>query len=186
MDIKITVAIEAKDIAADLIDEVHPHLRTARILYLFTTQKTKKCEAVVLGKAKKLSALQKFLSSGNQSVGDGYDFILQFDIFEWKELTEAQRRALVDHELCHCGIGESGWKLRGHDIEEFRAVIERHGDWKRDVRAFIETAQQLPLVQPERGLVDSDTTVTISALGQSVTVTGKQFHDAAIGATKKD
>lgn len=180
-DIKITIATEAKDIAAELIPEVHPHLRSARILYLFTTQTQKKCDAIVLGKAKKLSALQKFLSSGLESVTDGHDFILQFDVNEWKDLTQAQRRALVDHELCHCSIGESGWKLRGHDIEEFRAVIERHGDWKRDVRAFIETAQQLPLVQPERGLADSDTTVTISALGQSVTVTGKQFHDIAAG-----
>lgn len=177
--IHITLAHEAKDIAAELIAEVHPHLRQAHILYLFTTQTQKKCEAVVLGKAKKLSALQKFLASGLESVESGHDFILQFDVNEWKELTESQRRALVDHELCHCGVGDSGWKLKGHDIEEFRAVIERHGDWKRDVRAFIETAQQLPLVQSERGLADSDTTVTLSALGQSVTMTGERFSELA-------
>jgi hypothetical protein len=32
--------------------------------------------------------------------------------------------------------------LLGHDVEEFRAVIERHGLWKADLRKFAETAIQ--------------------------------------------
>ena len=178
-DPKITIAHDAKSIASELIAEVHPHLRMARILYLFTTKQMKKCDAVILGKAKKLSVLEKFLTSGNESVEAGFDFILQFDLNEWTDLTEAQRRALVDHELCHCGISDNGWKLRAHDVEEFAAVIQRHGFWKRDVRAFGEIAQQLPLIEPERGLIDDDTTVTLSANGKSVTMTGKQFEQAA-------
>lgn len=178
-DVKITIAIEPKDIATDLIAEVHQHLRPARILYLFTTQKTLKCDAVVLGKAKKLSAKERFLSSGNESIEDGYHFVITFDVNEWKDLTEAQRKALVDHELCHCGIGANGWRLKGHDVEEFQAVIERHGFWKRDVRAFGAAAQQLPLVLPERGLTDDDTTVTLSSGDQSVTMSGKKFTQVA-------
>lgn len=179
----LSLALEAKGIAQELIPEVHQHLRPARILYLFTTKERKDRDAVVLGSAQKTTDMLRFLTTLNsdEDFDHGYDFILLFYKKEWDRLDERQRRALVDHELCHCATGEKGWRLRGHDIEEFRAVIERHGDWKRDVRAFIETAQQLPLVQPERGLADSDTTVTISALGQSVTVTGKQFHDAAVG-----
>lgn len=63
------------------------------------------------------------LESENESVEDGYDFIITFDVAEWKALTEAQRRALVDHELCHCAVGDNGWRVRAHDIEEFRAVL---------------------------------------------------------------
>lgn len=72
------------------------------------------------------------------------------DVNEWNLLTDSQRRALVDHELCHCGVKDPGadepeWTLRAHDIEEFKAVIERHGFWKSDVREFSEAAHQLKL-----------------------------------------
>ena len=169
-EIKITHADEAKQIANELIAEVHQHLRTARILYLFTTQKKKHLDKVVLGKASKLAPLLKYLSSGMESVADGFDFILMFDVAEWQDLDAAQRKALVDHELCHCAVGDDGWRIRGHDVEEFRAVIERHGFWKYDLKAFGETAQQLPLIEPERGLNDDDHTVT-----------GKQFERMAQG-----
>lgn len=186
--ITITRAAEAKQIANELIAEVHQHLRTARILYLFTTQHSKNHDKVVLGKTQKLSAMLRFLSSAlefeNESVEDGFDFIITFDVAEWKDLTDAQRRALVDHELCHCAVSDTGWRVRAHDVEEFRAVIERHGFWKYDLKAFGETAQQLPLIEPERGL-DDGTTVTVSALGESVTVTGKQFSDIANGIGRK-
>lgn len=172
-ELKITLAAPARDIAQDLIPEVHQHLRNAKILYLFTTQKRKKCDRVRLGSAAKLSAMMRFLSSGMESVEDGHDFIILFDVNEWKELTEAQRRALVDHELCHCGVSATGFRVRGHDIEEFRAVIERHGFWKEDVKYFAEAAHQIPL--------PVESTVTIQANGESVTVTAAQFEKAARG-----
>lgn len=149
-DLKLTLADEPKHIAMDLIPEVHPHLRPAKILYVFTTQKRKKCDRVILGTASKLSAMMRWLSSGMESIADGFDFIIQFDVNEWKDLTDAQHKALVDHELCHCATGDKGWRLRAHDIEEFRAVIERHGLWKSDVQYFAQAAQQLPLVETER------------------------------------
>src|SRR5690606_31450684 len=32
--------------------------------------------------------------------------------------------------------GEYVWKLWGHDLEEFKAVVERHGMWLRDIEEF--------------------------------------------------
>jgi hypothetical protein len=61
------------------------------------------------------------------------------------------RMALVDHELSHCwfatvdndGVtqkfhqdGSPWWTIRGHDLEEFCGVVERHGLWSEDLRAM--------------------------------------------------
>ena len=68
-------------------------------------------------------------------------------------LTEKQRLALIDHELCHIVRdvdSDSGFSMRSHDIEEFAAVVERHGAWKADVHHFLAAAKnaQLDLFDP--------------------------------------
>jgi len=153
----MTIAHEARSIAAELISEHHSHLRAANIVYVFTDQKRKRCDRVRVGSAGKLSALQRFLASGLDSVQDGPDFVILLDANAWGDFTKAQRHALVDHELCHCALFvkdveqrpvvwlrwtpdmdhpdsyvEVRWGLRGHDIEEFGEVLFRHGFWKPD------------------------------------------------------
>jgi len=44
-------------------------------------------------------------------------------------ISAAQRKALIDHQLCHIFKGENSLKLVGHDVEEFNSVIVRHGLW---------------------------------------------------------
>lgn len=57
---------------------------------------------------------------------------------------------IVTHN-CHCAVkhtkaGEPRWFIQGHDLEEFRAVIERHGLWQPDVVDFGRVVQEvLPL-----------------------------------------
>lgn len=164
-DIKIRVADEAAAIAAELIPAHHEHLERARILYLFTTQKRKQYDRVKLATAGKLAALHRFLASGKESVEKGHDFIVLLGWNEWHGLTEPQRRALVDHELCHCvekvaatkkGVLKRRWSLRAHDLEEFRDVLQRHGFWKTDVRAFGELARQLDLPEASGGVKDRE------------------------------
>lgn len=58
-----------------------------------------------------------------------YDFLIWFADDIWQELNAFQRRALVDHELCHCRWTNEKPKLVGHDLEEFRCIIERYGFW---------------------------------------------------------
>lgn len=169
----MTVAHEARALAQPLIVEHHVHLVDANILYVFTDQKRKRCDRVRLGSAAKLSSLQRFLASGLDSVADGPDFIILIDSTLWVELRATERRALVDHELCHCALfvnnsrpaqwrriqpnenpddfADRRWGMRGHDIEEFGEVLYRHGFWKPDApeRAFFEiVGMQLKL--PER------------------------------------
>ena len=53
----------------------------------------------------------------------------------WHFYSEAQRRALIDHELCHFVVDfpenkeEPELALREHDIEEFKEIVHRHGPW---------------------------------------------------------
>lgn len=163
----IQLADEARDLGSILIAKYHPHLADAKILYLFTDQKRKKCDRVKVGSAAKMNAMQRFLASSMESVESGPDFILLFDKNWWEVVEEPQQRALVDHELMHCSVSvksglswirlEDGedkgdysewrWSMRGHDVEEFKAVIERHGWWKSDIREqeFAKQAKQLPL-----------------------------------------
>lgn len=65
-------------------------------------------------------------------------------------MSDEQRRALLDHELCHAEVklddrtsepvhderGRKVYRMRKHDIEEFSAVVERNGIYKRDLEHF--------------------------------------------------
>jgi len=72
----------------------------------------------------------------------------------WYKATEEQRRALLDHELCHCAR-DKNWNpiVRPHEVEEFVEVIERHGMWSGQVRSLVETANKqlaLDLAEDQR------------------------------------
>jgi hypothetical protein len=59
-----------------------------------------------------------------------FDFIIVLAEDVWDELSSYQRRALVDHELCHCMVTEKEeQRLVPHDIEMFRKNFERFGFW---------------------------------------------------------
>lgn len=149
---QITVSSEAEEIGADLIQQYHPHLMDARILYLMTTQKRASKGKVVYGSAHKLNPMQRFLASGLESVEAGADFLLLFGGNEWEELTAAGRKALVDHELMHCWCDEESgaWTIRGHDVEEFGEILKRHGLWRDSLHAFAaEASRQLELFSDE-------------------------------------
>jgi len=156
-DAKIWEAVEAREIAEELIPKHHtrlvdhPILGDARLLYLFTDRKRKKGNRVTLGTAAKLPALQRYLSrsSPHNSASEAH-FILLFSYLEWELLDEEQQVALVDHELCHCTVRtgkdfKSRWAIREHDVEEFAEVIQRHGLWKSDLAEMGQAMQQLPM-----------------------------------------
>lgn len=59
----------------------------------------------------------------------------------WEAYDAHQRLALLDHELCHCGVEENEegppkMKIIPHDIEEFDAIAIRHGEWDQKVWRF--------------------------------------------------
>ena len=80
-------------------------------------------------------------------------FLISVWDFAWSQFNEKQRVALVDHELCHGTVavnaegetkeqedGRPVYRVRKHDVEEFREIVERYGLWKADLEAFGVTA----------------------------------------------
>lgn len=94
-----------------------------------------------LGQLKKRSDLDREL--------DGFDFIILLNKEAWPTLNDKQKRALVDHELCHAQLaydsdgepkkddrGRLVCRIRKHDVEEFRCIVDRHGIWTQDLAAI--------------------------------------------------
>lgn len=125
----------------DLVEEIvglyHPRLANSGIAVLMQDKATKKNGKVVLGKAEKFP--EKFLPF---TQGIHYDFLVTFADDEWQNLDMHQRRALVDHELCHLEYDENlAATLRAHDVEEFVEIIERYGLWQPDIRRMANAIQ---------------------------------------------
>lgn len=151
-------ADEVEQIAKDLIASVPDHepLADVRIDCVFRDKAVRTQGCKVLGRARKVGGLNAYLANP----GDEQEefFVLEVPEDMWPRLTEEQQRALVDHELSHMRVHFNNegirYKLsiRGHDLEEFSGVIERHGLWARNVEsAATVTYEQLVLAVEEIG-----------------------------------
>lgn len=139
-----------------LVAAHHSHLAGARIAIAWRFgQKPDKDGHLELGKCKKASDLNRDLHQ--------YNFVILLNFEAWNGMSGDQRRALMDHELSHAETvkqsdgedaedegGRTVYRIRKHDIEEFREVIARHGLYKRDLEDFakmILEAREKPLLQ---------------------------------------
>lgn len=135
-------APDVEAVARELIAEIpeHRHLATARIRYLFRAGTWASRGRLVLGRAAVLSERDQLLSGG-------YEAVVIVNRLAWQALSQEARRALVDHELSHLARDDEGdLTLAGHDVEEFAAVIRRHGLWTEELRLIGRVVQErLPL-----------------------------------------
>lgn len=146
-------APEVEEIVGKLVPEHHDHLarHDIKIRCVFRHPVAKSKGKIVLGKARKIGGLNAHLVglSRRDDLGDepADFFVIEIAHKAWEALSEPQRVALVDHELCHFDVEipddeDQDRKLimRGHDLEEFQEVVERHGLWQPDLRTFAKTA----------------------------------------------
>lgn len=71
--------------------------------------------------------------SGTYTAYLPYDFIITFYEPNIYYMTENQKAVLMLHELKHIGIGERGFRIENHDIEDFKDIIIQYGlDWNCD------------------------------------------------------
>lgn len=133
-------------ILREIRDKHHKELEYASIALAWRKSlKPDKDGHLILGKCIKASDLAKEFAP--------FDFIILLNREVWRDMdfTVAKKRALVDHELCHAATSIDKWgeqkydergrpvyRVRKHDIEEFRAIVERHGVYKRDLELFAE------------------------------------------------
>lgn len=173
------IAYEVEQVARWLISDYHPHLRGARIEYVFLAETPKSKGKLVWGRAKKVSGVNAWLATA----ADERDseptpfFVIEISKPIWDELDGRRKAALVDHELSHLAWDDETDQITiaSHNLEEFVGVIQRHGLWRDDVELFGRVCkEQLDLFGDAR----SDTTITISAQGhKSVTMTTEKFEE---------
>ena len=128
----------------ELVESFYEDLGSANIALAWCTSWKPDIDGrVTLGKCKKASDLDRELAD--------FDFIILLARWFWvaETVTEPQRQALLDHELCHAALkldakgepvederGRRVYRVRKHDIEEFTAIVERHGCYKADLESF--------------------------------------------------
>lgn len=143
-----SAAPEVARIGQRLMQQYHRHLLKTRVEFLFRSKAGTKGGKTTLGTARKVTGLNALLATPDVvDDPEGTSESLTFFVIEvasdmWNYLSEAQRVALVDHELCHCklGINEKGdivHSIAAHDVEEFAEIVLRHGLWKPDLSQFI-------------------------------------------------
>jgi hypothetical protein len=101
---------------------------------------------LTLGRCKKVTDLEREFMP--------YDFIiiLNRDFWEDERVTDHQRRALLDHELCHAAVATDRegdprvdeknrvvYRTRKHTLEEFHEIVDRYGLYKQDLEEMWRT-----------------------------------------------
>ena len=135
-------APEPRELGLKLINTVERHepLQGMPIEFVFIDKAPTRNGRAVAGRARKLGGLSRWLIAQAHGETDGpFEAVLPMFVIEishdiWQRLTDAQKVALVDHELCHCIVrvndkGEVKPGVLGHDVEEFVDIVERHGLW---------------------------------------------------------
>lgn len=125
----------AEKMANKMIKAHHPHLLGATIGYF----KLDKMAPTLKNGQKKLAFARRM--SGTMQYFANLDFAICFYGDAWDIMDRDQRRAVVDHELCHCKIMDGEWLIIGHDFEDFDAIIERHGKVLENVANQIDEAE---------------------------------------------
>ena len=134
-------------LAKQLIAKYHSHLAAAKIKYLFREGKWSSQDKTTWAKAYKVSERDNFLT--------GYDFYVIVNFGVWNELDRESREALIDHELSHCDQKEDGgWCIRGHDVEDFAAIVRRHGLWNESVRMYLRAAEKREKEGPQKDQIE--------------------------------
>ena len=143
-----------------LIAEHHPHLAQAEIAICWRYGWSEDVDGRLrLGQASKASDCERALQE--------YDLVLLLNWEAWNTggLDGVQQRALLDHELTHCQValdedgepkvdedGRIVYRIRKHDVEEFREVVERHGLYTDDLQEFAQAGikdSERPLLADE-------------------------------------
>ena len=127
-----------------LIGAAHPHLVDIcdDIIVIFKEKASRKGGNPQLGKTSKAPALITLLGERD------YQFVIEIGADTWNQLSEKERVALLDHQLCFIGgeedqkSGEMKYFLNVPDIYYFSSEVERNGHWRPDLTPAEEEEQE--------------------------------------------
>ena len=166
---------EVLDMAERLIERHHEHLQQARIGFLFRSEAPSSNGKATLGKAEKVN------SKWTPLLQEELDFAIWLAADYWFDVLDPrQKRALLDHELCHCIGRPYEWKIRPHDVEEFAEVVQRHGMWSSDLKRFDQAVNQMLLP------IDDGTNGRVTAIGGPGVKEARGFAEDLVALSKRD
>ena len=133
---------EAEVIAEELIEQYHTRLiglKIAHLLKVMPVPKPKKVQKQPRqGKKITLAKTSKVSPKTNALAEKDFHFVIEYGSLYWDQMADNMKRALVDHELAHCGSDADGVYLVPHSIEDFSEIFARWGCWKSDVEQFVK------------------------------------------------
>lgn len=126
--------VEVRELMLDIISKA-PDLAPlaacdTKIALIMKAKAVKRGGQVVLGKAGKAPKILEVLGKGD------YKFILEIAADEWTGLDNVQKRGLLDHLLCCCGVEEDEethelkFSIKAPEVSYFFEEIKRNGDWR--------------------------------------------------------
>lgn len=170
-------APDVEQVAEIVIEQSHEHLAEADIRYAFRSEPKKTKGRVALATVQRVTGVPAYLADGpqyrdkvnpltgqavlNEDTGEVQQvpvenapfFLVLVWNHAWQAMSQPQRNALIDHELCHIREDDNGGLvLIGHDLEEFTDIVKRHGQWSPDIAAIIKAAEDFENGQSELGL----------------------------------
>ncbi len=149
---------------APLYNEDHGHLLSASLGFVWTNVEAKRKGRMIIGQAEQPGGGGNPWSKGRAELqletwfGEVPDFLITIYWPWWRDASEPQRCALVEHELYHCAqekdefgsprfsktTGAPVFGIAPHDVEEFVGVVRRYGVVSDDVRALVDAAGRDP------------------------------------------
>jgi hypothetical protein len=152
-------------VAEELIKKYHGILGEARIAFVFRSEEQELNGRVILAQVSKVpEKMQPYME---------FDYVVWVAENRWINMPDKQREALIDHELCHMGMSSTGgWKIKPHNIQEFREILDRYGAWNDDLFFNLQPVMQLQPMIP-------GTEVTISSNGRVATISGENLEKLA-------
>ena len=128
---------EVVKLVETLIVNNHPDLIQVsdQIAVVFREKAAKAGGEAVLGKSKTVAAMTNLLA------GKDWKFIIELAGDEWVNLTDHQKEALLDQQLCACSAeqdmvtGIVKCSIRPADYNAFYDNIKRYGHWLYETRS---------------------------------------------------
>jgi hypothetical protein len=125
------LAEEEVDMAKDsLIGKYHTHLAeiSQDIAIVFKDKASEKLGKKIPGQTKKANKLVNLLAKRELV------FVIELANDVWQDLSDQERMALLDRQLCFCAAiekedGTKKWAIALPDACYFKAEVQRHGFW---------------------------------------------------------
>lgn len=157
MAVEVWESKEVKDIAISLAKSIPDHA------YLLPLMADDRIKFFFVEKGSFDGKVRKIAGSVAEATM-GCVFIVEVNYESWKEANESQKYALVDTQLCRCGVehnqqdGSVKYSLEKPDVEVFSSVVGRWGAFDESLELLIKLYKESSEAKTRQLIKDSSQT----------------------------